>query len=158
MGKCGFNCRECSYFKKPCIGCVIETCLVDKCIKGTSYTGITHPRSFCKLRQYCPIGGNSRPLPVLIQPIGNRQMIKVKFSKFIPEIDITDQGPGFGRMVSKYQRFSCLSGNCLQTKACCPKLLVRVSMITLASTAKYYSPQLCLTSLSIGLRPRTTSS
>lgn len=28
---------------------------------------------------------------MLIQPIGNRQMIKVKFPKFIPEIDITDQ-------------------------------------------------------------------
>ncbi|MEM3748056.1 MAG: hypothetical protein QXN67_11480 [Thermoproteota archaeon] len=30
IGRCGFKCEKCPYFKKPCIGCVIETCLVDK--------------------------------------------------------------------------------------------------------------------------------
>ena len=90
-GKCGFNCENCPYFGKPCIGCVIETCLVDKCIRGTSYTGITHPRSFCRLRQYCPIGGKDRPLPMPVPPLGRKQIARVKFSKFIPEIDVTDQ-------------------------------------------------------------------
>lgn len=70
---------------------MIETCLVAKCIKGTSYTGITHPKSFCRLRQYCPIGGRSRPPSVPILLIGNKQMTRVKFSRFVPEIDITDQ-------------------------------------------------------------------
>ncbi|MBO3754162.1 MAG: hypothetical protein FGF53_04705 [Candidatus Brockarchaeota archaeon] len=90
-GKCGVYCEKCPYFKKPCTGCVIETCLVDKCIRGTSYTGITHPRSFCRLRPYCPIGGRDRPPPMLIPPLGRKQITRVRFSKFIPEIDITDQ-------------------------------------------------------------------
>ena len=89
--KCGFNCENCPYFRKPCIGCAIETCLVDKCIRGTSYTGITYPRSFCRLRQYCPIGGKDRPLPMPVPPLGRKQIARVKFSKFIPEIDVTDQ-------------------------------------------------------------------
>lgn len=70
---------------------MIETCLVDKCIKGRSYTGITHPRSFCRLRSYCPIGGRDRPPPIPIPPSGSKQMARVKFSTFIPEIDVTDQ-------------------------------------------------------------------
>lgn len=70
---------------------MIETCLVDKCIKGTSYTGITHPRSFCRLRQYCPIGGRDRPPPVSIPPIGSKQMTRVRFLRFVPEIDVADQ-------------------------------------------------------------------
>ncbi|MGC8831424.1 MAG: hypothetical protein ACP5PQ_02435 [Thermoproteota archaeon] len=89
--KCGLNCVGCPYFREPCIGCVIETCLVDKCIKGTSYTGITHPKSFCRLRPYCPIGSRDRPPPVSIPSLGRRQMPKVKFPRFVPEVDMLDQ-------------------------------------------------------------------
>jgi len=70
---------------------VIETCLVDKCIRGTSYTGITHPRSFCRLRQYCPIGGRDRPPPEQVLPSGRKQVAKVRFPRFVPEIDVADQ-------------------------------------------------------------------
>ncbi len=91
IGKCGFNCAGCTYLKKPCIGCLIETCLVDKCIKGTSYTGITHPKSFCRLRPYCPIGVKERTPSVQVPPLDRKQMTRLKFSSFVPEIDITDQ-------------------------------------------------------------------
>jgi hypothetical protein len=64
---------------------------VDKCIKGTSYTGITHPRSFCRLRPYCPIGGKDRPPPILIPHLGGKQMERINFPRFIPEIDATDE-------------------------------------------------------------------
>ncbi|MGQ9597508.1 MAG: hypothetical protein ACUVQY_09165 [Thermoproteota archaeon] len=90
-GKCGFNCGGCPYFRKLCIGCAIETCLVDKCIKGTSYTGITHPKSFCRLRQYCPIGGRNKPPPIPIPSLGRKQMAKIGFSMFIPEVDLADE-------------------------------------------------------------------
>ncbi|MBO3798058.1 MAG: hypothetical protein QXI42_04830 [Thermoproteota archaeon] len=89
--RCGFDCVSCPYFKKACIGCVIETCLVDKCIKGTSYTGITHPKSFCRLRPYCPIGGKERPSPVQVSSLGRKQVARIKFPRFIPEIDISDE-------------------------------------------------------------------
>ncbi len=42
-GKCSANCEKCPYFRKPCIGCMIKTFSVDRCIEATSYTGITHP-------------------------------------------------------------------------------------------------------------------
>ncbi|MEM2088401.1 MAG: hypothetical protein QXF52_06985, partial [Thermoproteota archaeon] len=89
--KCGFNCKNCPYFRRPCVGCAIETCLVDRCIKGKSYSGITHPRSFCRLRPYCLIGGKDRPPPIPIPSLEMRRMTRVDFSMFVPEIDITDE-------------------------------------------------------------------
>lgn len=77
------------------MGCAIETCLVDQCIKGKSYTGITHPRSFCKLRPYCPIGGRERPPPIPIPSLEMRRMSRVNFSRFVPEIDIADERSWF---------------------------------------------------------------
>lgn len=92
MGKCGVDCRDCPYFKKPCFGCAIERCLIDQCIKGTSYSGITYPMEFCILRDYCPIGGKSRPHPVPIPFIGEtKQAAKVDFLEFVPEVDLLDQ-------------------------------------------------------------------
>ncbi|MBO3833079.1 MAG: hypothetical protein FGF51_06800 [Candidatus Brockarchaeota archaeon] len=56
--------------------------------QGT-YTGITHPKGFCRLRQYCPIGGRDRAPPMLISSLGRKQTAKVRFPRFVPEIDIT---------------------------------------------------------------------
>ncbi|MEM3712028.1 MAG: hypothetical protein QXR97_00590, partial [Thermoproteota archaeon] len=64
---------------------------MDHCIKGKSYSGITHPRSFCRLRSYCPIGGRDRPPPLPIPSVEMRQMERVDFSRFVPEIDVTDE-------------------------------------------------------------------
>ena len=65
--------------------------MVDECIRGASYIGITHPKGFCRLRQYCPIGGKNRPPPLEVPSPGRKQTIKVRFPRFVPEIDITDQ-------------------------------------------------------------------
>ncbi|MGC8934033.1 MAG: hypothetical protein ACP5LN_02665 [Thermoproteota archaeon] len=93
--KCGILCEECYYYRKLCPGCVIESCLVDLCIKGHSFTGITYPKSFCKLREYCPIGGKSKPPPLLLPPLKKKSMLKVNFSTFIPQVDVTDQSSWF---------------------------------------------------------------
>jgi hypothetical protein len=91
-GKCGVDCWNCPYFRSPCSGCAIERCLIDQCIKGTSYRGITYPTEFCILRQYCPVGGKGRPPPVPIPPTGEeKKMGKADFPAFVPEIDLLDQ-------------------------------------------------------------------
>ncbi|MGB9894642.1 MAG: hypothetical protein ACPLN2_01920 [Thermoproteota archaeon] len=90
-GKCGLNCEDCPYFGRLCTGCVIESCLVDHCIRGTSYTGITHPTGLCVLRPYCPIGGKVRPSPTPPPYMRKKSMKKIDFPSFIPEIDLFDQ-------------------------------------------------------------------
>jgi len=77
--KCGASCRDCCYYdyRELCPGCAIESCLVDLCIKGHSFTGITHPKSFCRLRPYCPIGGERRPPTILIPPLRKKDISKV---------------------------------------------------------------------------------
>jgi len=89
-GKCGAECETCPYFKNPCAGCTIETCLVADCMKGRTYSGLTHPKSFCTMRQYCPIGGKNRPPPLPIPSVVGKPMPKVNFPSFVPEIDIAD--------------------------------------------------------------------
>jgi len=95
---CGIECGSCPYFKSPCYGCtIIKVCLVARCLHGEHHEGLTYPRSFCKLRPYCPRGGEGRPPSVPIPPIGEKSMAKVKFPGFIPEIDTTDQRSWFWR-------------------------------------------------------------
>ena len=97
--KCGASCRDCCYYdyRELCPGCAIESCLVDLCIKGHSFTGITHPKSFCRLRPYCPIGGERRPPTILIPPLKKKDISKVNFPLYVPQIDVADKGSWFWR-------------------------------------------------------------
>jgi len=95
---CAIECENCPYFKNPCFGCtIIKICLVARCLLGEHHEGLTYPRSFCKLRPYCPRGGESRPPPIPIHSVGKKPMTRINFSKFVPEIDTTDQRSWFWR-------------------------------------------------------------
>lgn len=59
--------------------------------------GITYPKSFCRLRIYCPKGDKKRPPPVFSHSLGRKEIIKANFPKFVPEIDIADQKSWFWR-------------------------------------------------------------
>jgi len=95
--RCGISCRDCYYYdyKELCPGCAIERCLVDSCLRGVSFSGITYPKSFCKLRAYCPIGGRPRPPPVLLPYSRKKDMPKINFPSFVPQIDIGNRGTWF---------------------------------------------------------------
>jgi len=91
-GWCGFDgCKDCYYFvSRLCRGCSFKMCLVAQCQRGFHHMGITSPRSFCRLRPYCPIKSEER-VPVLIPSSGRRPMAKVGFQGFVPEIDVNDE-------------------------------------------------------------------
>jgi hypothetical protein len=69
-------------------------CLVAQCQRGFHYTGITSPRSFCRLRPYCPIKSEKR-VPVEIPSLNRRPMVKIGFQGFVPEIDVADSRSWF---------------------------------------------------------------
>jgi len=95
-GNCGIVCSLCDYFPEPCSGCFItKACLVDYCIKGMSYTGITRPHAFCLLRSYCHIGGRGRPAPEHVPPIRPKSKATVSLPGFIPIVSIADRRSWF---------------------------------------------------------------
>jgi len=96
-GKCGINCKACPYFKDLCPGCHSGDCLIFQCIKGVSYTGLTYPNSFCRLRVYCPKGGKPRPAPLQVGLLRSKKVAKVGFPKFVPQVDIRDSRSWFWR-------------------------------------------------------------
>jgi len=69
--------------------------LVDRCIRGTSYTGITYPNAFCRLRDYCPIGGKQRPMPEPPPEINARQVGRADLPRFTPIISVIDRRSWF---------------------------------------------------------------
>ncbi|MEM3390322.1 MAG: hypothetical protein QW491_13085 [Thermoproteota archaeon] len=71
-------------------------CLIAQCQRSFQYTGITSPRAFCRLRQYCPIKSEER-VPVQIPSLGKKPSTKIGFQEFIPEIDVTDSRSWFWR-------------------------------------------------------------
>ncbi|MEM4609890.1 MAG: hypothetical protein QW190_03290 [Thermoproteota archaeon] len=71
-------------------------CLVAQCQRGFQYTGITSPRSFCRLRPYCPVKTKER-VPVQTPHLNRKLMSKIGFQGFIPEIDVTDSRSWFWR-------------------------------------------------------------
>jgi len=95
-GWCGFDgCKDCYYFvSRLCRGCSFKTCLVAQCQRGFQYTGITAPRSFCRLKPYCPIKTKERT-PVRPRSLSGKPLAKVGFQGFIPEIDPTDDRSWF---------------------------------------------------------------
>jgi hypothetical protein len=94
-GKCGANCYACSYYRVLCPGCITRICLVDRCIRGTSYTGITYPNAFCRLRDYCPIGGKQRPALEQIPETNAHQVKRADLPQFTPIISIADNRSWF---------------------------------------------------------------
>jgi len=69
-------------------------CLIAQCQRGLHYTGITYPRSFCRLRQYCPVETTGRT-PVQTPSLDRKPMAKVGFQRFVPEIDVNDERSWF---------------------------------------------------------------
>ncbi|MEM2886123.1 MAG: hypothetical protein QXF24_08560 [Thermoproteota archaeon] len=49
------------------------------------------------MRTYCPIGGERRPLPVLLPRLRKKDMLKINFPSFVPQIDIGNRGSWFWR-------------------------------------------------------------
>jgi len=94
-GKCGASCHACPYYRVLCPGCITRICLIDRCIRGTSYTGITYPNAFCRLRDYCPIGGKQRPTPEQAPETNARQVKRADLPIFTPIISVTDRRSWF---------------------------------------------------------------
>ncbi|MEM3390280.1 MAG: hypothetical protein QW491_12875 [Thermoproteota archaeon] len=97
-GWCSFDgCKDCYYFaSRLCRGCSFKMCLVAQCQRGSQYTGITSPRSFCTLRPYCPVKSKER-IPVPVPSLGKKPLTKIGFQIFVPEIDVTDDRTWFWR-------------------------------------------------------------
>jgi len=93
-GYCGFNCECCPYYLKLCRGCVSKACLIAQCQRGIQYTGITSPRPFCRLKEYCPIKNKTRT-PAQLPTLNKKSMAKINFQRFVPEIDIADKRSWF---------------------------------------------------------------
>ena len=53
LSDCGRDCNDCTLFHTYCPGCITRVCLISKCKRGISHIGITDPKSFCRLREYC---------------------------------------------------------------------------------------------------------
>ncbi|MEM2842063.1 MAG: hypothetical protein QW201_02030 [Thermoproteota archaeon] len=67
---------------------------MSQCQRGSHYTGITSPRSFCRLRPYCPIKTVDR-VSVQTPSLDRKPLVKINFQKFVPEIDVADDRSWF---------------------------------------------------------------
>ena len=76
--------------------------MVAECIRGRSYTGITHPQSACTLRSLCPIGGKAGPPPVAFLETKSKVSQRVGFPKLAPEVDLTDERSWFWRYGAEF--------------------------------------------------------
>ena len=94
-GKCGANCYACPYYRVLCPGCITRICLVDRCIRGTSYTGITYPNAFCRLRAYCVVGKGVRPEPEPPPEVKTKSMARASLPQFTPIISTLDRRSWF---------------------------------------------------------------
>jgi len=94
-GDCGKDCLNCGLFRVHCPGCITRVCLVAKCKRGISYTGITHPKEICRLCRYCtstdviPKGLKIEAMPEL------KVRTKVEFPRFVPVVRLTDERSWF---------------------------------------------------------------
>lgn len=68
-----------------------------RCLRGEHRLGLTYPKSFCRLRPFCPHGGEDRPPPLSIPLTSKNQVIRIGFPNFVPEIDVLDRRSWFWR-------------------------------------------------------------
>lgn len=94
-GACGKNCTKCQLFRTYCPGCITRICLVAKCKRGTTYEGITSPKSFCRLREYCNNPGRMPENFPNQDKARLRVQLKLGFPDFIPTISLTDRRSWF---------------------------------------------------------------
>jgi hypothetical protein len=95
QGDCGRNCLNCRLLQTYCPGCITRVCLIGKCKRCISHVGITDPKSFCRLREYCS-SPNVIPADYIIQTMPKlKAQTKVKFQRFIPVISLTDKRSWF---------------------------------------------------------------
>jgi len=94
-GKCGKKCLDCELFRGYCPGCITRDCLVAKCKRGTTYVGITHPKEFCTIREYCSSLGRIHP-SVKIQDMPRlRVKSTTNLPTFVPVISLIDKKSWF---------------------------------------------------------------
>jgi len=93
-GDCGKDCLNCGLFRTYCPGCITRVCLIAKCKRGISYSGITNPMGFCRLQEYCHSLG-SIPDDIIQTMPKLRARIKVRFPKFIPVVRLTEKSSWF---------------------------------------------------------------
>lgn len=95
LSDCGRDCNDCGLFHIYCPGCITRVCLIAKCKRGISHVGITDPKSFCRLREYCT-SPNVIPAEYMIQAMPKLKVqTKVKFPRFVPVISLTDRRSWF---------------------------------------------------------------
>ena len=94
-GDCGKDCLNCGLFRTHCPGCITRACLIAKCKRGISYTGITQPKEMCRLRRYCtspdvtPKDLITRAMPKL------KVWTKVELPRYVPVVRLTDESSWF---------------------------------------------------------------
>jgi len=92
---CGKECTRCGLFRTYCPGCITRICLVAKCKRGTTYEGVTSPKSFCRLREYC-INLGRIPEGFTDQDVARlRVQMKLELPEFTPTISLTDRRSWF---------------------------------------------------------------
>lgn len=94
-GFCGKNCEVCGYYE-ICAGCWNPMCLLARCLRGTTFEGITSPRPFCTYRRICHRRAGVKiefpPPPRLMK---RRKQSKIDLPSFIPTIEISDSNSWF---------------------------------------------------------------
>ena len=94
-GDCGKNCLDCVLFRNYCLGCITRICLVAKCKRGTSHVGITYPKEFCRLREYCRTVTHSLPHYVAEVAPNPKARSDVSLPRFVPVVSLTDERTWF---------------------------------------------------------------
>jgi len=93
-GDCGKDCLNCGLFRTHCPGCITRVCLVAKCKRGISYTGITNPKETCRFHEHC----NSLaaiPDDKIQTMLKLRVKTKVRLPRFVPVIRLIDERSWF---------------------------------------------------------------
>jgi hypothetical protein len=95
QGDCGKDCPDCGLFCTHCPGCITRSCLVAKCKRGISYTGITQPKENCRLRRYCA-SSDVIPKDLMIEAMPKLKIrAKIEFPRFVPVVRLTDERSWF---------------------------------------------------------------
>ena len=93
-GDCGKDCLRCGLFRTFCPGCITRICLIAKCKRGISFSGITQPKESCRLHRYCASSAIPAAYAIGTMPKLNIRN-KIGLPKFIPVVHLTDERSWF---------------------------------------------------------------
>ena len=74
-------------------------CLVARCKRGTSHVGITYPKEFCRLREYCRDITRSLPYYDVEAAPSTNPLPRVNLPVFVPVVSLTDERTWFWREI-----------------------------------------------------------